>query len=85
MADHDHVLGPALVVEVAQPEVANNRQVPLENVMPVLSAGHGDIESALMPLLVDGVESRDRLIVGAVLQIARLDFVNAFDCRCLGG
>ena len=53
--------------------------------MPVLSAGHRDIEIALMPALVDGVELRDRLIVGAVLQIARLDFVNAVDCRCLGG
>ena len=84
VADHDHVLRPVLVVEISNPEIPDYRQVPLEDVMSVLTTRHGHIERTLMPAFVDGVEDRDRLIVGAVLKITRLNFVNTVDFGCLG-
>jgi hypothetical protein len=47
-----------------------------------VAAGHRDAEFALTPSLIDGVELRDGIIVGTVLQIAGLYLVDSFRFVC---
>ena len=47
--------------------------------MPVSPAGHRQVQIALVPALVDGLELLDRRVVVAVLQIADLNLVDAFE------
>ena len=72
MADHHDVAAPGVVVEMAQPQLGEHRarsgRAPR---WPVSPPGIGDVEVALVPALVDGVELLDGRVVVAVLQRRR--------------
>ena len=79
MADHDDVGLPVPVIEVAQPQFGDRRQVAVQYVVATLPAGHRGRQVPLVPALVDRVELGDRIVVVAVLQVPGLHLVNAFD------
>ncbi len=74
--DHD-VAVEIVVVQVAQPQLGEHRQVAVQHLAAGFAAGQRHLELAAVPPLVVGVKPRDRLVVVAFFQPPDLPLVDA--------
>src|SRR5690606_7533101 len=73
VADDDDAAVERGVVEEAHPQPVQHRHVAVQDVVPALPAGHGQVQVAVVPAPVDRVELVVGGLVGAVLELTDLD------------